>query len=116
MTPDPLGLAPDPEEKKAFYEKPEDMGNKAGDAIEGTLQPVGKYVGKGLETVSKPLGGVIDPLVGGLMRSGEAFGNQANVGFGNKDGGPAKAGEKEAAELKKGIGGKEESGDNPLGL
>jgi hypothetical protein len=64
------------------------MGNAAGDAIEGSLKPVGNYVGKGLETITKPLGhGIIDPIVGGIMRAGEAFGNQANVGFGNKEGG-----------------------------
>ena len=81
-------MAPDPAEKKAFYEKPEEMGNSVGDKVGSVLSPVGKPVGKGLETVSKPLGGIIDPTVGTIMRAGEGFGNQVNVGFGNKGGGP----------------------------
>ncbi len=85
---DPLGIQPEAEEKKAFYEKPEAMGNAIGDKVSSTLSPVGKPVGKGLETISKPLGGIIDPTVGTILKAGEAFGNQANVGFGNKGGGP----------------------------
>ena len=92
------------------------MGNSVGDKVSGVLKPVGGPVGKGLETVTKPLGGIIDPLLGGIMRSGEAFGEQAGVGYGNKEGGPAKAGEAELEKLKKGEGGQEQTGDNPLGL
>jgi hypothetical protein len=63
------------------------MGNAAGDYIQKGLNPVGQYAGKGLETVAKPVGGLVEPLVGGIMKSGEAFGEQAGVGFGNKEGG-----------------------------
>ena len=92
------------------------MGDNAGTAVQGYLSPLGKPLGKGLETASKPLGGIVEPTVGTVMRAGEAFGETTNVGFGNKEGGPKAAGEKEQAKLKEGLGGKEEGGDNPLGL
>ena len=50
------------------------------------------------------------------MRTGEAFGTQAGVGFGNKEGGPAKQEEAEAARMKEPVGGKEQTAENPLGL
>jgi hypothetical protein len=99
-----------------WYTKPEGFGNAAGDKIQAGLAPVGKYAGKGLETVSAPVGSLIDPLVGGVMRTGEAFGEQANVGFGNKEGGPAKQAEAREKEAKEPFGGKEQNADNPLGL
>lgn len=99
-----------------WYEKPEGMGNAAGDWVQGKLNPVGKYAGKGLETVGKPIGGIVDPLLGGVMRTGEAFGEQAGVGYGNKEGGPAKQREAEGERLKEPTAGQEQTGDNPLGL
>ena len=54
----------------------------------------------------------MDPIVGGLMRSGSAFGDAAGVGAGNMD--HKRAAEEE--ERKKPIGGQEQTGDNPLGL
>jgi len=92
------------------------MGNSAGDWVQGKLNPVGQYTGKGFETIGKPVGGLIDPLVGGLMRTGEAFGDQLNVGYGNKEGGPAKQQEAEGQRMKEPIAGQEPTGDNPLGL
>lgn len=100
----------------AWYEKPENMGNSAGEWVQGKLNPVGKYAGKGFETVGKPVGGIVDPLVGGLMRSGEAFGDTVGVGFGNKEGGPAKQQEAEGERMKEPTGGQEQTADNPLGL
>lgn len=92
------------------------MGNNAGEWVEGKLNPVGKYTGKGLETVAKPVGGIVDPLVGGVMKGGEAFGDQFGLGFGNKEGGPAKQQEAEGERLKQPTAGQEQTGENPLGL
>lgn len=92
------------------------MGNAAGDWVQDKLNPVGQYAGKGFETIGKPIGGVVDPLVGGLMRGSEAFGDQLGVGFGNKEGGPAKQQEAEGERMKQPIGGEEQTADNPLGL
>jgi len=87
-------------------------GNSVGDKIESTMAPVGKPLGKGLETVGRPLGGVIDPIVGGIMRFGSASGAAAGVGAGNMD----KKNEAEEEWKKESIGGKEQTGENPLGL
>lgn len=94
----------------------EETGNAAGDWVQDKLHPVGQYTGKGLEQVGKPLGGIIDPTVGAVMRGGEAFGNQLNVGYGNKEGGPAKQQEAEGERMKQPIGGEEQNAENPLGL
>jgi len=99
-----------------WYEKPEELGNTAGEQIQSVLSPVGDIAGKGLGTAGKPLGGVVDPVVGGVMRSGKAFGEQLGVGYGNHEGGPAAAEEKEAKRMKEPFGGKEQNADNPLGL
>ena len=77
---------------------------------------MGKYAGKGFETVSAPVGALVDPLVGGVMKVGETFGNEVNVGYGNKEGGPAKQREAEGQKMKEPLGGKEQNADNPLGL
>ena len=92
------------------------MGNSAGDWVEGKLSPVGQYAGKGFETIGKPVGGIVDPLVGGLMRTGEGFGNMVGVGYGNKEGGPAKQQEAEGERMKASTAGQEQTGENPLGL
>jgi len=84
--------------------------------VQDKLNPVGKYAGKGFETIGKPVGGIVDPLVGGIMRSGEGWGDTIGVGFGNKEGGPAKQQEAEGERMKQPIGGEEQTGDNPLGL
>lgn len=113
-----------------------------GDTIQSGLAPVGNVVGKGLSTVTAPLGqGLIEPTVGTIMKAGEAFGTQANVGFGNKEGGrkslvlhlpllippiagirltgcltAAKQAEAEGKRMKEPVGGKDQDGENPLGL
>ena len=92
------------------------MGNSAGDKIQSTLNPVGQYAGKGLEKAAGPVGGIVDPLVGGVMRSGKGFGEQTGVGFGNAEGGPGKAAEAEGERMKQPVGGQEQTADNPLGL
>ena len=97
-------------------QNPSPWGGAAGDKIQSVLSPVGNTAGKGLETVAKPVGGLVEPLVGGVMKSGKAFGEQAGVGFGNAEGGPAKAAEAEGERMKKSVGGEEQTGDNPLGL
>ena len=100
----------------AWYGKPENFGNNIGDKVSGVLSPVGKYSGPALEKVGQPLGGVVEPLVGGVMKSGKGFGETLGVGFGNAEGGPAAAAEAEGARMKEPLGGKEQTGDNPLGL
>ena len=87
-------------------------GNAAGDKIESTLGTVGRPVGKGLETITRPVGGVVDGLVGGLMRSGGAYGDVAGVGAGNMDHKRAKENE----EAHEPVGGEEQTAENPLGL
>lgn len=99
-----------------MFSKPEQFGNSAGEKIQGALNPVGQYAGKGFETVARPVGGVVDPTVGGVMRMGKGFGDQFGVGFGNEGGGPAKQQEAEHENLKKGLGGNEQNASNPLGL
>ncbi len=72
-------------------------------------------MGKGLEQVGRPVGGVVDPLVGGVMKGAGAWGSAFGVGSGNMD----KRNAAEAAErekMKEEVGGKEQTGDNPLGL
>ncbi|KAI1625346.1 hypothetical protein EDD37DRAFT_649670 [Exophiala viscosa] len=100
----------------SWYSKPEEMGTNAGDKIQGALSPVGKYAGKGFETVGRPVGGLVEPLVGGVMKSGKGWGDQVGVGFGNEGGGPAKQQEEEGRKMKEEIGGKEQNAENPLGL
>lgn len=84
--------------------------------MQSKLNPVGQYAGKGFETVGKPIGGIVDPIVGGIMRGGETFGDNMGVGYGNKDGGPAKQQEAEGEKLKQPTAGEEQTADNPLGL
>ncbi|KAL2428471.1 hypothetical protein ABEF91_008659 [Exophiala dermatitidis] len=100
----------------SWYQKPEDLGNAAGDKVEGVLSPVGKHAGPVLETAGKPLGGVLGPTVGGVMNFGKGWGEQMGVGFGNHEGGPAKAQEAEEKRMKEPFGGKEQNAENPLGL
>lgn len=50
---------------------PANMGNKAGDAIQSTVGKVGQPVGKGLETVTKPVGGVVGAVVDAPFKAGE---------------------------------------------
>lgn len=58
------------------------------------------------------MGGVVDAVLGGVMRSGGAYGEVAGVGAGNQD----KKKAEEKAERHEEVGGKEQTGDNPLGL
>jgi hypothetical protein len=50
------------------------------------------------------------------MRGGKGWGETLGVGYGNAEGGPAKAEEAEHQRMKEDLGGKEQTGDNPLGL
>ena len=92
------------------------MGDTAGEKVSETLSPVGNVLGKGFEKGAGPLGAVVEPVVGGVMKSGKGFGDTFGVGFGNEEGGPAKQQEAEHARMKEDVGGKEQTGDNPLGL
>lgn len=87
-------------------------GNSIGDKIESGLSPLGKPLGKGLGIVGKPVGGLVEPLVGGLLKSGDAYGQAAGVGAGNLD--HKNAAEEE--ERRRPVGGQEQTADNPLGL
>ncbi|KAL8651633.1 MAG: hypothetical protein Q9226_004614 [Calogaya cf. arnoldii] len=87
-------------------------GNSVGGKVSSTLSPVGKPLGKGLETVASPVGGLVEPLVGGLMKSGKGFGDTVGVGAGNQDHKKFEDAERERAPL----GGKGQTGSNPLGL
>ncbi|EXJ91353.1 hypothetical protein A1O1_04465 [Capronia coronata CBS 617.96] len=100
----------------SWYSKPENFGNKAGDKVEGMLSPVGKYTGPALQKAGGPIGGLVDPTIGGVMRMGKGWGEQVGVGFGNHEGGPAKQEEAEAQRMKEPVGGKEQNAENPLGL
>lgn len=62
--------------------------------------------------MTKPVGGIVDALVGGVLRSGGAYGEVAGVGAGNQD----KKKAEERAERHEEVGGKEQTGENPLGL
>jgi hypothetical protein len=90
-------------------------GNNFGNTIEEKLSPVGNVMGKGFETVGRPVGGVVEPLAGGLMKSGGAFGSVLGVGSGNMDKRNAEK-DRLKEELSKEVGGKEQTGENPLGL
>lgn len=57
-----------------WYTKPESFGGTAGDKIQSFLSPVGNTAGKGLEMASKPAGGIVELVIGGLMKRGKAFG------------------------------------------
>ena len=86
---------------------PQNYGNAAGEKIQGALGKVGNPVGKGLETAAKPVGGIVEPVVGGLFRAPETFGYAADS--------DAKA-KKQDEEDHRPIAGEEQTGDNPLGL
>lgn len=101
---------------ESWVSKPENLGNAAGNKIEETLSPVGQYAGKGFETIGRPVGGLVEPLVGGIMKGGKAWGEEMGVGYGNAEGGPAKQQEAEGKRMKEPFGGKEQNADNPLGL
>ena len=99
-------------------------GGKAGDKIESTLGTVGKPLGDGLASVGKPVGSIVGSVVdNGIMAGGRAAGGMAGRGAGalytqgQKEGwDEVKAGKKEQEEAAKGFGGKEQTGENPLGL
>lgn len=103
-------------DSSSWYQKPEDLGNSAGQKVENVLSPVGKHAGPVLENAGKPLGGVLGPTAGAVMNFGKGWGHEMGVGFGNEEGGPAKQQEAEAQKLKEPFGGKEQNADNPLGL
>ncbi|ETI19448.1 hypothetical protein G647_09282 [Cladophialophora carrionii CBS 160.54] len=100
----------------SWYTKPEEKGNSIGGKIQGALSPVGNVAGPALEKGAAPVGALLGSSVGGIMKGGQAWGEQLGVGYGNAEGGPAKAQEAEYQRMKEDLGGKEQTGDNPLGL
>ena len=74
--------------------------------MQNTLSPVGNTVGKGAETAAKPVGSVVEPLVGGVMKAGN-IGGEA-TGAKTEGTGTLKDGEQKSS-------GKQ-TADNPLGL
>ncbi|KIW63103.1 hypothetical protein PV04_09979 [Phialophora macrospora] len=103
-------------EAGSWYTKPGEKGDAFGEKIQGALSPVGNKVGPVLEKGAGPIGALVDPLAGGIFKGGKAWGEQLGVGYGNAEGGPAKAQEAEYQRMKEDLGGKEQTGDNPLGL
>ncbi|MCJ1314204.1 hypothetical protein MMC25_007884 [Agyrium rufum] len=105
----PLGLTEEKEvnESDAYLGK---YGNAVGDKVQGVLGKVGGPVGTGLGYAGKPVGGLVEPIVGGLMKSGGEFGKLIS----EERGQPSMAEEQE--EMAKGVGNNEKTGDNPLGL
>ena len=91
---------------------PRQYGDAVGDKMQSVMSPVGKPLGKGLETVAGPVGGLVDPLVGGIHRSGAAFGAATGVGAGNME----HKNREEDEEMHRPYGGKEQTGENPLGI
>ena len=68
---------------------------------------MGGPVGKGLETIAGPVGGLIDPLVGGMFRAPETLKNATQE---------SEKVDRHNEELEKPIAGQEQTGSNPLGL
>ena len=112
---------------------PQNLGNAAGDKIQAGLAPVGNTVGKGLEIAGKPVGGLVEPLVGGITKSGRAFGEATGVGAGNNPDTYGKKGIGMEGDKRYGTrccslrrlltrsryqsaGGEEQNAGNPLGL
>lgn len=62
--------------------------------------------------MGSPIGGLVEPLVGGVMKSGKGFGDTVGVGAGNQD----KKKLEEMQRDKADVGGKEQTASNPLGL
>lgn len=89
---------------------PQRYGDAAGEKIDSTVGVVGHPVGKGLATVTAPVGNIVDSAVGGLTRAGEMA--MSSSGMGQEQ---DKA-HKEDEAFTKPIGGKEQTGQNPLGL
>ena len=79
----------------------------AGEKIQGTLSKVGQPVGKGLETIAAPVGGLVEPLVGGLFKAPQTFGTASDM---------AKKEDEHNDFIDKPIAGQEKTADNPLGL
>ena len=86
---------------------PGNFGNSAGDKIQSTLGKVGGPVGKGLEVAAAPLGGIIDPLVGGLFRAPDGLKTATQE---------SEKVDRHNEEMGKPIAGQEQTGENPLGL
>ena len=71
---------------------------------------VGKPVGTGLQKATAPVGNIVDSAVGGVMRAGDMA--MSDSGLGKEQDKKAK----EDEEFAKKLGGKEQTGQNPLGL
>jgi len=92
---------------------PSDYGNKAGNAIDSTLGKVGHPVGKGLETITAPIGGVVGAVADAPFKAGEMATGKGESGKPVKE---AMDQHDKDEETLKAKGGKEQTGENPLGL
>lgn len=68
---------------------------------------MGGPVGKGLETAAKPVGGIVEPVVGGLFKAPQTFGHASDH---------AAKQEAQQKEDERPIAGEEMTAENPLGL
>ena len=84
--------------------------NPAGEKIESTLGVVGKPVGDVMAKGAAPLGNIVDSVVGGVFRAGDMA--QSKTGMGKDQDEAQKADQA----FKEPMGGKEQTGGNPLGL
>ncbi|KAI9741197.1 MAG: hypothetical protein M1834_002910 [Cirrosporium novae-zelandiae] len=97
-------------------------GARASQKISKTLSPVGKPLGTVFEKTTQPVGALVGSTVGGVFKAGEAWGGVLGVGCGNEDlkrldEREEKRKEREWEKLRgEGFGGKEQTGENPLGL
>ena len=92
---------------------PSNLGNKAGSAIDSTIGKVGHPIGKGLETVTAPVGGVVGSLVNAPFKAGEMATGKGEAGETVRKEGEQYDRDQETLAPK---GGKEQTGENPLGL
>ena len=97
----------------SFMSGPSNMGNKAGDAIQNTVGKVGAPVGKGLETVTKPVGGVVGSVVDAPFKAGEMATGSGEHGADIKKQTAEAEQDEKTFEPK---GGKEQTAENPMGL
>ena len=59
---------------------PSKYGNIAGDKIQSALGTVGGPIGTGLETATKPVGNVVDGVVGSVFRAGDMAMSESGLG------------------------------------
>ncbi|KAF2157310.1 hypothetical protein K461DRAFT_317427 [Myriangium duriaei CBS 260.36] len=97
-------------DRKVF---PEKVTNKQGQEKGGILAPIGDPLGKGLETGLSPIGAGIGKATGPVAEGASNVTKPLMESLGMGDRGELKEQEAQKNET---IGGKEQTGQNPLGL